>query len=447
MDLTADVLTRVLAVCCGEPDGPEESVLMVRRDQPTFAPTLFAAWRNEGSPLNPALRYELDVQTARIRRYRELAADIAARVPGLTPLKGLEVADLYPADSTRYMNDLDYTAHEPRLWRLVQELVGDGWELNTGTFWVFDGRLQVLVCLRMPHEDPYCLPYGVEITSYVTMGDLAGVAPVMELPPRWRDPVVKNLLMLLFERFEQPYRARDLVDAALMLHALRGHTALWHEIDRLGLWPEFTELAGLLERAELGPVPAHPRPRALSLAGSRARRGARRLTGLRRPADAAVRHLQQRLVFDHLSRPERLLWSAAERRLSTVRALRAGLLCFGLPVPGVRPEVAAATVRQRDGLTFVDTPVARFLLTAGDDVDQDAVDALAADADPAPDAGVDEALAADAAPDAGLVAAPAAPPDAAPDVARGAAPDAAPNVASVAPSATDATFVAGTGTR
>jgi hypothetical protein len=374
MDLTADAVTRVLAVCCGEPDGPEEAVLMVRRDQPTFAPTLFAAWRNEGAPLNPALSYELDVQSARIRRYRQLAAELADRVPGLTPLKGLEVADLYPADSVRYMNDLDYAADEPRLWRLVNELVGDGWELNTGTFWVFGGRLQVLVCLRLPHEDPYSLPYGVEVTNYVTMGDLAGVAPVIDLPPRWREPVVKNLLMLLFERFEQPYRARDLVDGALMLHALRGHGALWHELDRLGLWPEFTELSRLLERAELGPVPAHPRPRALSVAGSRARRIAHRLSGLRNPADAAVRHLQQRLVFDHQTMPERLLWAAAERRLSTDRALRAGLLCFGLPVPGVRPEVDAATLRRRDGVTFVDTPAGRFLLTAGDDVEQDAVD-------------------------------------------------------------------------
>jgi hypothetical protein len=376
MDLTADVLTRVLAVCCGEPDGPEEAVLMVRGDQPTFAPTLFAAWRNEGSPLNPALRYELDVQAARIQRYRKLSAHLASRVPGMTPLKGLEVADLYPADSTRYMNDLDYTADEPRLWRLVGELVDDGWELHTGTFWIFDGRLQVLMSMRMPHEDPYSLPYGVEVANYVAMGDLAGVAPVLELPSRWRDSVVKNLLMLLFERFEQPYRARDLVDATLLLRALDDHAALWHEIDRLTLWPEYAELAQLLERAELGPVPIHPRPRALSLAGSRTRRAGRMLGALRRPAQATARHLQQRLVFHQLSGPQRLLWSAAQRRLPGDRALRAGLLCFGLPVPGVQPDVGAATIGRRNGVTYVDTPVGRFLVTAGDDVEQDALDLL-----------------------------------------------------------------------
>jgi len=377
MDLTADALTRVLTVCCGEPDGPEEAVLMLRQQQPSFAPTLFAAWRNEGSRLNPALRYELESQEARIERYRTLAADLADRVPDVIPLKGLENADRYPAGSTRYMNDLDYASPDERLlWRLVGELTGDGWDLHTATFSIFDGRLHVLACLRMPNEDPYSLPYGVEITTYVAMGDLAGVAPVVDLPPRWQDPVVKNLMMLLFERFEQRYRARDLVDAALMLEALDSYPVLWREIDRLGLWPEYTELVDLVERTELIAVPHHGRSRTLSVAGTRARRAGRRLAALRRPTDAGVRHLQQRLVFNHLTKPESLLWSAAERRLSAGRALRAGLLCFGLLVPDVRPDVARAAVRQRGDLTFVDTPAGRFLLTAGDEVDQDALDLL-----------------------------------------------------------------------
>jgi len=45
-------------------------------------------------------------------------------------------------------------------------------------------------------------------------------------------------------------------------------------------------------------------------------------------------------------------------------------------VPDVRPDVARAAVRQRGDLTFVDTPAGRFLLTAGDEVDQDALDRL-----------------------------------------------------------------------
>ena len=377
MELTADVLTRVLAVCCGEElEEPVEALLYSRQCQPSFSPTLYAAWRNEGLPLNPALRYELDSQFERIERYRALAAVIDREVPGSTPFKGLEVAALYPADSTRHLNDLDYLADEPGLWRMCETLTGDGWDLHTATFLLLDGRLHVLACLRLPHADPFTLPYGVEVSTYVTLGDLAGVEPIVELPPRWREPAVKNLLMLLYERFEQPFRARDLVDSALLLPTVSDFAALWDEIDRLRLWPEYFELAALLERCELTAVPAAPRSRAVALARSRAGRARRRVTELRRPAGVTVRHLQRKLLFAGQSRVERRLWAFAGNRLDAGRALRAGLLCFGLPLPGVRPDVDTATVRERDGLTYVDTPSARFLLTAGEEVDEQDVEKL-----------------------------------------------------------------------
>lgn len=328
------------------------------------------------------MAYELDTQLERLRRYRALAADLERRVPGIVPVKGLEVAAHYPAGLTRYMNDLDYVAGEPALWRLVHELTADGWDLDTATFVNIDGRLRVLASLRQPHPDPFTLPYGVEVANFVALGDLAGVPPLVELPPRWRDPAVKNLLMLLFERFEQPYRARDLVDAALLLAAVEDVEALHLEIARLRLWPEYAELAALLERAELAtvvPAPAAPRAGTAAVAGSRVRRTGRRLAGLRHPAASTARHLQRRLVLGGHSRPERLLWAATERRLDAGRALRAGLLCFGLQVPGVRPEVEVATVRERDGLTFADTPAGRFLLTAGEDVEEEALEKLATD--------------------------------------------------------------------
>jgi hypothetical protein len=341
---------------------------------------MYAAWRNEGTPLNAAMSHELDSALERIERYRTIAAGVRRRVPGIVAVKGLEIADLYPAGSTRHMNDLDYVADEARLWKLVDELTGDGWDLDTATFVIVDGRLHVLACLRLPHKDPFSLPYGVEITTYVTIGNLAGVAPIVELPAQWRDPPVKNLLMLLYERFEQPYRARDLVDASLLMAAVSDLPALWDEIERLRLWPEYTELAGLQARADLPTAPDPPRSRQVAVAGSRARRAGRRLAELRHPAAATAKHLQRRLVLGSNTTPERLLWAAAGNRLNAGTALRAGLLCFGLPIPGIRPDTGAATVRERDGLTFVDTPSARFLLTAGEAVEQDAVDRLAADA-------------------------------------------------------------------
>jgi len=88
MDFDSVTLTRVLEVCAEESGGPEETVLLIRQREPSFAPTMYSAWQREGQPLNPALRYELDLQRARIQRYRELAAVIADRVPDAVPLKG-----------------------------------------------------------------------------------------------------------------------------------------------------------------------------------------------------------------------------------------------------------------------------------------------------------------------------------------------------------------------
>ena len=69
-------LTRILAVCRGA-GGPEETVHLIRQRQHSFAPTMYSAWEREGQPLNPALRYELDLQRSRIELYREITAVIA----------------------------------------------------------------------------------------------------------------------------------------------------------------------------------------------------------------------------------------------------------------------------------------------------------------------------------------------------------------------------------
>lgn len=73
------------------------------------------------------------------------------------------------------------------------------------------------------------------------------------------------------------------------------------------------------------------------------------------------------------------MWSVAKARLPAWRALRTGLQCFGLPVDGGNPALRAAAIRTRGDVTWVDTPVCRFLLTAGDEVDQSALDLLAAE--------------------------------------------------------------------
>lgn len=379
MELTAEDLSRVLAVCCGEePEGPAEAVYLTRRSQQSFAPTLYSAWQAEGARLSPALEYELEVARARTDFYRRVAASLFAAVPGLTPVKGLEVADRYPPGLVRTMNDLDLVAStEPDLWRAVAALVEDGWELHTATFTRFVGPLEMMVSLRRPHEDRYVLPYGVEIATYAALGNLGGVAPLRVLAPAWRTPTIKNALMLLYERFEQPYRARDLVDAALLLEdAPPTEVATLHRaVAHLGLQPEYAELARLVAAAEL------PAPPPIATAGwtrplTQARRASRGAGFLRSPVYGTARHLQRRLVTGASARVEQRAWRATSRRLRVAAAMRSGMLAFGLPLDGPAPAVHTATLHERGDLTWVDTPVARFLLTIGEDVPESAVEEL-----------------------------------------------------------------------
>lgn len=350
MEIDADALIRALAVCCGEePADPAEAVWLCRKAQPSLLATLCSAW----GELNEGLAFELAAQRERVAFYQELAESLDS--PAVIPLKGLEVGRLYPDGWVRYMNDLDYhVVNSDTMWKVAGSLVERGWTLDSGTFTRVNNSLQVLLSFRLPHPDRYQLPYGVELTSYVSLGGVGGVPPVLALTP---DLVpVKNLMMLLFERFEQPFRARDLVDAVLLIESSPAG-AVERMLDRLDLWPEYAELASLLERAEFKPVPVVPRDAVLR---SRRRRAGRALRGTLSAAGLA-RRAQQRMVERGLPAPGR----RAFERVGARWALDAGLLCFGLPVPGGAQRVR---VGGRDDLTWIDTPVARFLLTPGDEL-------------------------------------------------------------------------------
>jgi hypothetical protein len=379
MDLTADNLVEALLTGSGEPaDGPAEIVALVRKAQPSFAATLFSAWQAEGEELSPALRDEIAAARARTEFYRSVAGRLMETVPGLTTIKGLEVAALYPPALVRYMNDLDVIApSQAALWQAVSFLTGDGWELDTGTFSCLDGALQVLVSLRRSHEDRYQLPYGIELATYYTLGNQGGIPPILRLPEQWRVPAIKNTLMLLHERYEQPFRARDLIDAALLNDSLRGAQldALHEAVITFGLAVEYAELVRLTTRAGVGSLSELPGGR-WTTARVRARRLARGAGFLASPLAGAGRHLQRRLMMGHPSRAEGMVWEAVQRRLHVATAVPAGLLAFGLPLEGPRPEVSTAVLRRRGKLAWADTPAGRFLLTIGNEVSEEAVEEL-----------------------------------------------------------------------
>lgn len=390
MGLTADDLVEVLATCSGgeldgltddegEIYGVSDIVAILRQGQPSFAPTLLAAWEAEGRELSPALQYDLDAARARVAYYRTVDAGLRSKVTGLTSVKGLEIIDLYPGGLARHMNDLDFVAStEADLWQACAHLVRDGWQLHTASFSYFGGSIQVMLSVRRLHTDPYQLPYAVELTTYYSIGNYGAVRPLVRLPGEWQAPAIKNIIMLLYERFEQPFRARDLVDTALLHGALSGDelSELQDAVVALNLGIEYSELLERTDRAGLGPLPAWP-AKHLATGVIRARRLARGASFFLRPLAATGMHLQRHMILGRMSHAEAIAWETVQRRLPVPKALSGGLMAFGLPMDGPPPDVTR-TVLYRDGkLTWADTPMARFLLAIGDFVSQGEIDNLA----------------------------------------------------------------------
>jgi hypothetical protein len=394
VELTADKVLDALELCAGKSaTRPDEIVDLVRRTEPGLAVTLFSAWEAEGAGLSPALRGEVEAVRHRIEFYRAVVGRLRAKVPELTVIKGLEVADLYPAGLVRNMTDIDVIApSELAQWDIARILRAEGWELDSGSAISIDGELHMLISMVLPHEDRYQPPYSAEIGTVYTFGNLAGIPPVLSLPAPWRAPAIKNLLMLLNERYEQPFRAKDLIDCTLLHEQLDAadRATLHQAVAELCLAVEYAELAGLVSAAGLATFPPLPGGRGRASANARTRRLTRQLSFARRPLGWAARNLQRRQMLGQSGRAENLVWSAVPRWMPAGAAVRAGLFSFGLPVDGPPPDVKSAVLRRRDSIAWVDTPVARFLLTIGDDVAQSAFDELSAPGDLTAKGGSDE---------------------------------------------------------
>ncbi|MFC6086178.1 nucleotidyltransferase family protein [Sphaerisporangium aureirubrum] len=381
--LTSGELEEVLASVTGqEMETPGEILHVARRSQPSFVATLLSAWEGEGRDLGPGLSHELEQLRVRTAFYRDLRARLASEWRDPVSMKGLEIADRYPEPLMRYMNDLDYwVPEEDRLWGIARWLIEDGWAVHSATFMRQDGGLHLIVSMRRFPEDPYALSYGVELGTLALLGDRIGVPSRTRLPAACAEPLAKNLIMMLMERFEQPFRARDLVDAAVLLDgapsaAVKACALAVHE---LALWPEYAELVALLEQTPLE-VPRLPGDlRTLSVA-AQARRRATAAGGLRQPFNFALTNLQNRMMNGTSGVLSRRAWGLAERRLDARAALRAGLLLFALPVETGR-LAERATLYERGGTLWADTPVGSFVLVHGDEIDESALEGAKATGD------------------------------------------------------------------
>jgi hypothetical protein len=369
MGLTSEDLVAVLTACSGEEvTGLGDAVMLVRQTQGSLTATLLSAWQAEGRELSPALRAELDVERARVDYYRTVGAALLSKVPGLTSVKGLEILDLYPVGWTRHLNDLDLIAErESDLWLACDLLMADGWEVDTATFSYFSGAVQVIASLRRPSDDPYDIPYGIELATFYSLGNFGAIKPLARMPEKWRAPAIKNIIMLLYERYEQPFRARDLIDVVLLHDALSdGELAALHEaVVSLTLGVEYSELISLVAKVGLPPLPDWP-ARRLAAPAIRARRLTRGASFFLRPVAGTGRQMQRRMITGEIGRIESRAWDMIQDHLPVPAAMSSGLLAFGLPIEGPRPEVTSTELFRKGNLAWADTPIGRFLLTIGD---------------------------------------------------------------------------------
>ncbi|WP_214106895.1 nucleotidyltransferase family protein [Acrocarpospora catenulata] len=367
-ELTAADLEQVLALVTGQDmETPGEVLHVARLEQPSLVATLLSVWEAEGHALGPALTHELAAQRGRMDYYRDLHERLAAEWRDPVSLKGLEIAGRYPKPLVRYMNDLDYWIPDrERYWEVAEWLLADGWSTHSATFFrggSGGGEPEMILSLRRLPDDPYALPYGVELTTVALLGDGVGVPNLASLPAACADPAVKNLVALLYERFEQPFRARDLVDTALLLDGAPLPDCA-RAVTALGLWPEYVELAGLLADSPLE-APELPGDRRALARACRRRRRITMAGAARRPFRLAVTALQRGFIGGRAGRA----WQAVTNRMSARAALDAGLMLFGLPVAG--ETTGGLTLRESGGALWAHTPVGPFILVHGDVVGED----------------------------------------------------------------------------
>ncbi|NKI44159.1 nucleotidyltransferase family protein [Streptomyces physcomitrii] len=324
---------------------------------------LASALLTEGYPLTPGLAYEVSFWREQEQRYGGLVGELTRAVPELRRMKGPEIGRLYPPGWLRDSTDVDLVARTPRqVWEAAGHLRDQGWQPDSLAFQGTERGVDVALNMVRPSHDELLLDHqAVELVSMETTGRPWRVRPVSDPPGVRRTGPARQLLALLEEGFERDWRARDLLDASLLLVEIteEGVPALAREVDALGLGRQWHTLTrrlrgyGLVDDALL-PAPGRP----WRASAQRLRRAASLAS--RPPAVAAgvLQTLQRRKAEP--------LGSAGERWLLDHLPGRS-VLAAGLPVWGVRvgdrcAEGTEVAYRTRSGRTYATTPVGTYLL-------------------------------------------------------------------------------------
>jgi hypothetical protein len=310
-------------------------------------------------------------------------------------VKGSSIEAHDPPGLLRAAGDMDVICPAAQLWHAAQELVKVGWQVSAFTIFPAlasasrfpalasasrartpgpgpvsnPGGLEIVIELSQPSDTEIEEPYAVELRTIEVATSI--LRPAMRLAEPL-PPVAGSVLALVAERWERPFRTRDMYDLAVLCDHLdpAERARLRTALTTTGLWPEMRELSSLLRRSGLRPAPDLPdsrksawRARATRLAGSAVRWSHPvRVLGY---LSFTTTDTDRGALADRLAR-------VVHERIGAWRLLRLGLPLFAVPLPaapaGDSPAAstpdAVRLVRLGTHLVAL-TPVGQFLMTAG----------------------------------------------------------------------------------
>ncbi|HEX9624761.1 MAG TPA: hypothetical protein VF979_10315 [Streptosporangiaceae bacterium] len=379
-------------------DADDEAMLAAARSaKHKLHITVLSARESAGQSLSPEQQAELAAYRHRLEQYRAAWSIVADAAPHAQVVKGWTIGDHYPPGLLRSAGDLDVVCPPGELWGAARALIDRGWELEAMTIFPsgpasapscsapsrsapsdVSDRCHVLMAVTRPSDcDLIEDAYDVELRT-------ADVATSIRVPARALNgnslsPAAANVLALAAERWERPFRSRDVYDLAILAGQLdrAGLDSLGGALTATMLWPQMRELSRLLRRSGLAAEPAQPgrRREAWRARAARLRRSSAlwsnplRVAGL---ASISTTDADRGALADRLAH-------AVQRRIGSWRLLRLGLPLFAVPltsvpvpvpVPGPGPADSRADVdglklERRGPHLIARTPIGSFLLVAG----------------------------------------------------------------------------------
>jgi hypothetical protein len=292
-------------------------------------------------PITDAAHAHLTRARDRVATLRGIGSDMAA-AHKVTVIKGPKIAAHYPAQLLRQSGDVDLVApDEASLWSCATDLV-DRLGAQAQGVSILDGPdgVHIGVFLKWPAGEPQLdKPMGADITTCAFSGDLRSVPVRVAMPD---DEDLCSLFAVAEERFQRPYRIKDLLDFLVLAGVLEARLgdqmvdAVCDDAERLALAPELRQLLGRVD----GWIELSPRWRAV------------------------------RAVLKVLAKAEK-----AQRKPGRDGMYR---LRYGYPLDDRRAAEPGVRIVARDGFDVATTPVGTCLLVTDRVIDEDVrADALA----------------------------------------------------------------------